>query len=274
MKPIFVFLLIIAQFRLLAQSAAPSMPEIKICKDVSVHFISPQSIQFVDISTKFLAGDLPLKNILRVKINPDSLKRISNSTGQIGVLTILGESFMVQYKVKLCESPDPQVFSQITIRPEDTTPIDVPGIGLTVNDMKAHAIRILNLKTKAAIRATEQNGIKAKLNHVLTVGDYIFLDISYINTTNILFDIDGQRFNVEDRKVNKSTNVQSVEIQPIWKLYQKDSFNRSYRNVFVFKKMTFPGSKVFNIELAEKQLSGRTVHLQVQYRDILKADTF
>jgi UDP-N-acetylmuramate--alanine ligase len=45
-------------------------------------------------------------------------------------------------------------------------------------------------------------------------------------------------------------------------------------NLFVFEKFTFPDQKVFTIEFSEKQISGRTVKLMIDYEDVLNADTF
>ena len=47
-----------------------------------------------------------------------------------------------------------------------------------------------------------------------------------------------------------------------------------YRNVIVVKKMTFPNDKVLTIELSEKQISGRTISLSIDYEDVLSADSF
>jgi hypothetical protein len=49
-------------------------------------------------------------------------------------------------------------------------------------------------------------------------------------------------------------------------------FQKQYRNIFVFKKFTYPGNKLLHIELSEKQLSGRIITLSVPYKDVLKAD--
>ena len=38
--------------------------------------------------------------------------------------------------------------------------------------------------------------------------------------------------------------------------------------------MTFPNDKVLSIELSEKQLSGRTISMQLDYEDVLSADSF
>jgi hypothetical protein len=40
----------------------------------------------------------------------------------------------------------------------------------------------------------------------------------------------------------------------------------------MFRKFTYPEEKVFNIELAEKQLSGRQLNLEVDYKKVLKAE--
>lgn len=38
--------------------------------------------------------------------------------------------------------------------------------------------------------------------------------------------------------------------------------------------MTFPNDKILTIELSEKQISGRTISLSVEYEDVLSADSF
>lgn len=38
--------------------------------------------------------------------------------------------------------------------------------------------------------------------------------------------------------------------------------------------MTFPNDKVLSIELSEKQISGRTISLKIDYEDVLSADSF
>ncbi|MEO6852088.1 MAG: DUF4138 domain-containing protein, partial [Mucilaginibacter sp.] len=76
----------------------------------------------------------------------------------------------------------------------------------------------------------------------------------------------------EDKKITKATNVQSIEIKPTWQLYPQESFKKAYHNIYVFKKVTFPDNKILNVELSEKQVSGRTLTLQIKYGDLLKAD--
>ena len=53
-----------------------------------------------------------------------------------------------------------------------------------------------------------------------------------------------------------------------------ESFKYGYRNVIVLKKLTFPNDKVLTIELSEKQISGRTIYMNIDYEDVLSADSF
>lgn len=57
-------------------------------------------------------------------------------------------------------------------------------------------------------------------------------------------------------------------------LEQAKSFLHGYRNVVVVKKMTFPNDKVLTIEMSEKQISGRNISLNIDYEDVLSADSF
>lgn len=249
------------------------LPLIKISRDLTIHFISPENIQYVDISTHSIAGDLPVKNILRIKVLPDLIQQLFQS-GNKAVLTVVGESYIAQYRLEYVpESWGTRLPAQIEIGPDHMKSLDFPGITLTTKDLQALSLKILKQQNPPGIRSIKGVGIKATLNQVYTLGEYVFLDISYFNRTNIPYEIDEQRFKVEDKKITKATNSQSIEIKPIWKLYSSGSFKKQYRNIYVLKKLTFPGSKILNIELTEKQLSGRTLSMRIQYRDILNADT-
>lgn len=244
------------------------LPVVYMPDNLSVHFISPEPIQYVDISSKTITGDLPVKNILRIKYCTDSVK-----TGlKDGVVTIVGEKFIAQYHVVY--SPDPTggaIQTDIDILPADMKPLDVAGIGLSQPELKNYALRLLAKKPEKLQKAGAY-GLEATLNHIYTVGDYIFLDIGYENRTNLKYDIDELRFKIEDKKVTKATNVQSLEIKPDFTLFDIPSFKKHYRNIFVFKKFTFPGNKLLNIQLDEKQLSGRVITLSIPYKDVLEAD--
>ena len=43
--------------------------------------------------------------------------------------------------------------------------------------------------------------------------------------------------------------------------------------MIVIKKLTFPNDKVITIEMTEKQISGRNISLNIDYEDVLSADS-
>ena len=252
------------------------LPVVYLPENINVHFISPEPIQYVDISTKAIIGDLPVKNVLRIRqVAVDSLKPALDKTDlREAVVTVVGEKFIAQYHV--VSSPDSnagKLQTSIEIDPSQTRPLDFPGVSLSQPELQSYAMRLIAQKPDKHLQKADAFGIKANLNHVYTLGDYIFLDLSYKNETNLRYDIDELRFKIDDKKVTKASNVQSVEIKPELILLNTANFKKHYRNVFVFKKFTFPGNKLLHIELSEKQLSGRIITLQVAYSDILDADT-
>ena len=247
------------------------LPVIYLPDSLSVHFISPEPIQYVDISSSSIIGDLPVKNVLRIKYRTDSTMHVFPHDA---VVTIVGEKFMAQYHILY--SPDPQgraIQTDIEIKPADTRPLDFPGVSLSQPELRQYAFGLLGKKPEKHLAHSQAYGIRANLNHAYTLGDYIFLDLGFENSTNLSYAIDAIRFKINDKKVTKATTVQSVEIKPDFTLFAVPSFKKHYRNVFVFKKFSFPGNKVLQIEMSEQQLSGRVISLDVTYKDVLDADT-
>ncbi|WP_316761991.1 DUF4138 domain-containing protein [Pedobacter aquatilis] len=250
------------------------VPTIGISGSVSLHFISPEKISYVDLSSSALTGNLPEKNILRIKVVPDSVVSL-NASSDAGLVTIVGESFIAQYKlIFLKGSGIGTVSTQVDILPSNMRPLDISGISATQNDFKRNAFRLLSHQNIKPITRESAFGVSITINQVFTLGDFVMLDLGFVNDSNLGFDVDELRFKIEDRKINKSTNVQSVEIAPVFQLYPFERFKKSYRNIYVLKKVTFPGDKVFNIELSEKQISGRNLRVSLKYSNILNADTF
>jgi len=249
------------------------LPEILIGKSISLHFISPEPIKYVDISSRSIAGDLPVNNVLRVKVIPDSLVGLMHADPGT-VVTIIGESFIAQYCLRLAAARSAGVCTQVEISQQQMKPLDSSSAGMTTPELKTTALAILSERRPGAVREARAYDVELKLNHIYTVGDLLFLDLTFTNHTKLLFDTDQLRFKIEDRRITKATNVQSVEVQPLWQLYPESSFQRNRRNIYVLKKITFPENKVLSIEMNEKQISGRNLVLQIKYTDVLHADTF
>jgi len=237
------------------------MPEVRLPIKGDLHFISPEPIQYVDISNKSIEGNIALPNLLRL--------RFRDSTYTDAIITIAGEKFLAQYHLSPVNSNENQC---IDIVPAHTRPLDISGIGLSRPQLKQLAYQVFCSRSKK-IRQTKAFNIRASLNHIYSAGDYLFLDVSYQNKTNLKYEIEDFRFKIDDKKVTKATNVQSIEIKPELTLFDIPAFSKNYRNIFVLKKLSFPGNKVLNIELSEKQISGRVITLCVSYQDVLDADT-
>lgn len=244
-----------------------ALPVVYLPENVSVQFISPEPIQYVDISAKSVIGDLPLKNVLRIRLK-DSVK-----TADV-ILTITGEKFIAQYRVIRADSITARDSrTEIAIEPADTRPLDISGIGLSQSQLKSLALGLFCKRPKGQIERTRAFGLKACLYYLYAAGDYIFIDLGYRNKTNLAYNIEDFRFHIDDKKITKATNVQSVELHPEFVLFNNLSFQKSYRNIIVLRKLSFPGNKVLHIELSEKQFSGRVITLNISYQDVLDADT-
>lgn len=262
MKKLIVACLVLV-LKLPAFAQKQPLQEVFVNETISTHFVSPEPIKYVDISTDEVAGDIPVDNIFRIKPKKANPK--------LGIVTIVGERFMVQYK--LTYAPASMASSEVRIDPTRVDEYLNPEVSMSVQDMKAFSLQAMQNKTNRRPITTRKDKVIAAVNNIYTIGDYFFIDLSMKNQTNISYDIDQIRFKIEDKKQVKSTNFQQLEVEPVHQLFFVDSFKHKYRNVFVFKKFSFPDEKVFNIEIAEKQVSGRTISLKLNYSDVLKADT-
>ncbi|MGV4529303.1 DUF4138 domain-containing protein [Ornithobacterium rhinotracheale] len=278
-----------------AQSLIPErkiseLPLVFMSEGVNLHFISPEPIQFVDLSTNELIGDLPAENIARIKINdendesesindsiPTKVKRPTKKLHQgseLGIITIVGQSFMAQYRAVYRKRSNISITTNLQIKANQMQPLDYPNIQFSNIELRNFATKIFKKEIKKPIRKEKDLKLTLQLNNVYVMSDYIFLDITFKNKSNLSYDIDDIKFSIEDKKIYKATNNQSIIVKPVYQLYKQQSFRKNLRNIYVFKKFSYPNSKVLNIRLIEKQLSGRTIELKVKYSDILSADTF
>lgn len=260
------------------------LPEIVITEGINLHIISPEPIQYVDLSTIYLTGDLPTTNIARIKITdspePNQIEKINKqsifTSGQnIGVITVVGQSFIAQYKAIYLNSENLNSVTNIHVQPEDMQPIEFDKMVFSNLELRKFAMDIIQKKSENnPIREEKNLKLNVQLNNVYVLSDYVFLDMTFINNSNLSYDIEELKFSIEDKKIYKATNSQSIEMIPIFQLNPQKHFKKNFRNIYVFKKFTFPNSKVMIIRLIEEQLSGRTIEMKVNYSEILKADTF
>ena len=237
-------------------------------KDVTTHLIMPETIKLVDISTDHVVGNQVNDNIVRIK--PDTILTDGETAA---VVTVIGERHIAQYKLVYSVLPN-IVHTRFTIPYCDTQEYQNPDVQMSVAEMSRYAIRMFNAKRSVQNIHSKKDKMKAWVNHICSAGDYFFIDFSLENKTKIPYDISEIRFKLEDKKQKKATNYQSIELTPEYMLNWNKHFKKRYRNVLVIKKLTFPEAKVLKLEISENQISGRTIELNINYDDVLKADCF
>ena len=142
------------------------------------------------------------------------------------------------------------------------------------SDMAAYCWAIYRSGRRFNNITSNKNGMKAAVNNIYSVGNYFFIDFTMLNKTKVRYDIAELRVFLTDKKEVKSTNVQALELTPVYTLNLAKGFDKSYRNVLVLEKLTFPEEKILRIEMSENQISGRVIALEIEYEDILNADGF
>lgn len=253
----------------LAQRTYEEMEQLTVNEQVTTVITASEPIRFVDISTEKVAGDQPIDNIIRLKP-----KEGGHEDGEVlAIVTIVTERYRTQYALLYTTRVREAVTDkEIELRERDA--YNNPAVSMSTAEMIRFARRIWNSPAKIRNVATKAHRMTMRLNNIYAVGDYFFIDFSVYNKTNIRFDIDEIRVKLADKKLSKATNAQVVELTPTLVLEGGKVFRHGYRNVIVVKKMTFPNDKILTVEMTEKQISGRNICLNIDYEDVLAADSF
>lgn len=260
----------------MAAAGASANERIYVNREVTAHIVMPENIKMVDISTTKIAGNQCTDNIVRIKpsCGSDSIPEAGYRDNELlGTLTLIGERHIAQYDILYTQSPQmaasifevPYSHTQSYINPEVTMPMA---------EMARYAWAVYGSGRKYNQIVSRAHGMKAVVNNIYAVGDYFFIDYSLQNKTKIAYDIEELRVKLTDKKETKATNSQTIELSPVFSLNHVRKFKKSYRNVLVLPKLTFPDEKVLRLEISENQISGRVITLTIEYEDILHADGF
>ena len=266
-----LILSIAAAFTLRAQDTPMELELLTVNDQVTTVITASEPVRFVDISTDKVAGDQPLSNTVRLK--PKYGSDVNADGDILAVVTIITERYRVQYAL-IYTTRLQEAVTEKTVLLSEITPYNNPAVSMSTEEMARFARRIWESPSRYRNVGARRHHMDIRLNNIYSAGEYFFIDFSVENRTNIRFDIDQIRFKVEDKKKSKATNSQSVELSPAMILESGTSFLHGYRNVVVLKKLTFPNDKVLTIEMSEKQISGRTITLSIDYEDVLHADSF
>ena len=252
-----------------AQTTYEEMELLTVNEQVTTVITATEPIRFVDISTDKVAGDQPISNTIRLKP-----KEAGHADGDVlAIVTIVTERYRVQYAL-IYTTRLQEAVTDKEVQMEEQQPFHNPAVSLSTEDMYRFARQIWTSPARYRDVSKRKHRMIMRLNNIYAVGEYFFIDFSVENRTDIRFDIDEIRVKLADKKVSKATNSQIIELKPEMMLEKTKSFLHGYRNVMVVRKMTFPNDKVLTIEMSEKQISGRTISVNIDYEDVLNADSF
>ena len=252
-----------------AQTTYEEMELLTVNEQVTTVITATEPIRFVDISTDKIAGDQPISNTIRLKP-----KEAGHADGDVlAIVTIVTERYRVQYAL-IYTTRLQEAVTDKEVQMEEQQPFHNPAVSLSTEDMYRFARQIWTSPARYRDVSNRKHRMTMRLNNIYAVGEYFFIDFSVENRTDIRFDIDEIRVKLADKKVSKATNSQIIELKPEMMLEKTKSFLHGYRNVMVVRKMTFPNDKVLTIEMSEKQISGRTISVNIDYEDVLNADSF
>ena len=253
----------------MAQQTYEEIEQLTVNEQVTTVITASEPIRFVDISTDKVVGDQPINNTIRLKPKEDK-----HADGEIlAIVTVVTERYRTQYALIYTTRMEEAVTDKV-VQESEKTAYNNPAVSLSSADMARYARQIWTSPARYRNVSTKMHKMVMRLNNIYAVGDYFFIDFSIHNKTNIRFDIDQLRVKLADKKMSKATNAQIIELKPAFVLEQNTSFRNGYRNVIVIRKLTFPNDKVLSIEMSEQQISGRNIQLQIDYEDVLSADSF
>lgn len=252
-----------------AQQHFPS-GDIRVNENITTFIVSGEVIKMVDISVMdtVVVGNQPGDNIVRLK----AVKTCKDGE-KLGVVTIIGERSIAQYNI-LYTSVKENATTEYRTRDSEMKSYLNPAVEMDRTTMYEYCWKIWESERKFYDVTNTSNKTTIRLNNLYTVGGYFFLDISVENRSNVRFDIEEIRIKLCDKKQVKATSTQEIELEPVMDMMPTRSFKKSYRSIFVLKKMTFPDEKVLQFTMAEKSISGRTITLCIDYADVLNADAF
>ena len=254
-----------------AQRTLEGMQLLTVNENVTTVITASEPVRFVDISTAKVVGDQPINNTIRLK--PKEGVDVNRDGDILAVVTIVTERYRTQYGL-IYTSRQGEAVTDKTIETDERTAYNNPAVSMSTEDMARYARQIWTSPARYRNVATNRHRMTMRLNNIYSVGEYFFLDFTIDNRTSTRFDIDQLKVKLNDKTNPRTTAVQAVYLTPEITLDSTDSAHFGYRNVIEVKKMTFPNDKILTIELSEKQISGRTISLDIEYADVLSADSF
>lgn len=244
---------------------------ISVCETKATHLVSPEKVTYV------LAGDPSLIIAEIVPEHPDMVRvKAMGPFEEETSLTLVSANRV--YSLLVDYQNTSEIFYQMKTFYAETTGT-TKGTTLPEYRLREMCRQVLS-KTKKHIRNREErkDGIQLRLSNIYLQQDVLFFELEITNTTNMVFDVEGFNWWIEDKKQQKAVNVQEYQIVPDYQHYNlmNISAGSTLREVFVLPRLTIPDQRCLKIELLEKALgnTGRKLVLEIRNRDILQAREF
>jgi len=260
-KFIYIFLLILSY----SYANSQAIKTVYLNDKVTTHFLSKVNIDQIDLSTTDVDGTIYNPKIVAIKP-----KKVEER--ELGYLSLIGENYFLQYHL-LYTNDINRADKSVKIEESKGDYFLHPNYSMTNIDLYNYSRAIKKIPGTYKNTSSKSNKLIISLNNIIVKDDYIFVDYSILNKTNLQYDVDDIKYSLEDIKVSKNTTSQKELLDIDYTSNKEIHFRKNYRNVVVFKKLTFPDNKVLTIEVSEEQLSGRNIKLYINYLDILNADT-
>ena len=252
------------------QVTTKDVPVILIDPEATVHFVTPQDISYVDISSENAFGEIADKRLFKLK-----MRKGEDATGFFHVTLVTSNTITV-YKVVPTTATHAQRAYVVTVAPEDSYKYSDQEV-VSTSELKRMAEAIARKKRGIKHVRTRHYGIELSLRNINVNGDYLFFDIAAKNKTNIQYNLQSIVFKITDKNKVSSSISQELLVNPELSLMPipeapNPIIDKEYRNVFVFKKFTYPNEKSLQIEMTEAGISGRKVTINVSYQQLLGAE--
>ena len=239
----------------------------RIPADRTLHILAPEPIVYVDISTQDVDGDLPEKNLCRLKPAPGRMRAGASFTVTVVTATRIA---VCQLTVADSACPDPRTYL-ITLDPGHG--VRMHDAGLTEDEFRRLAVRALASRPYVQGVRGQAPGLRYRVNNLFVIGDYLLLDLVVENHSVWNFDIDEVRFTLEGRRPVTAQVSQEISLTPLY-TYQAPTdilAQANWRNLYLFPKFQFGDDKELRITLAETPVSGRMLELRVDARRFRQA---
>ena len=248
-----------------------NIPTYLVAPDRTVHILSPEPILYVDISSPDVDGDLPEPAICRLKPAPGKL-----SIGHSFTVTLVTRSLVAAFQLLLADTSQTLSKTSSTAYVIAVDPLKAYRINastLTEPEFRQLAMKALGQRSKVHGLNARAPGLRARVNNVFVVGDYLLFDLSLRNDSRLTLDIDEVRFKIVDKRQLNAHVSQETLLTPVYSYYDGGRAGPSadWRNFYLFPRFNFASDKRLRIELSEQQISGRRLAIEAGHEDILRA---